>query len=346
MKIAVVANNWGRLRVENARGINAVVCDVVRGLSARGHEITVFAAHGSNFPGVNVHEVGTALNQIGLFKTDPASIPHQEAYAREVAGLLHGFDIIHSHMEQELLPYLGTIPVPVVSTIHGAEFIAREERLFRQHPDACYVGLSRGQTRALPYIHFSEVVYNGVNIQDIPFIANPQEAPYLAWIGRYTENKGVLDAIAAAKGAGMVITLVGFEEKGHNAYFQKVKALEDGANVRVLDAMIGHVKYPFLGNARAFLFPIHWEEPFGLVMVEAMACGTPVIAYDRGSVSEIVKDGVTGFIVDPKKGVAGLVEAIQRIGEIDRVACRKHVEEHFTIELMAKGYETVYKRII
>jgi glycosyltransferase involved in cell wall biosynthesis len=144
----------------------------------------------------------------------------------------------------------------------------------------------------------------------------------------------------------MVITLVGFEEKGHDAYFQKVKVREDGTTVRLLDAMIGHVKYPFLGNARAFLFPIHWEEPFGLVMVEAMACGTPVIGYDRGSVSEVVQDAVTGFVVAPGSGVAGLVEAISRIGEIDRARCRKRVEEKFTIQKMVEGYEKVYTSIL
>ena len=99
-------------------------------------------------------------------------------------------------------------------------------------------------------------------------------------------------------------------------------------------------------QAKALLFPIQWEEPFGLVMVEAMACGTPVIAYNRGSVSEIVKDGVTGFVVPPEKGVAGLVEAIKKIDHIDRAACRKHVEEHFTVEKMVDGYETVYKKVL
>jgi glycosyltransferase involved in cell wall biosynthesis len=127
--------------------------------------------------------------------------------------------------------------------------------------------------------------------------------------------------------------------------------------------MIGHVKYAFLGNARAFMFPIHWEEPFGLVMAEAMACGTPVIGYARGSVPEIVRDGVTGFIIDPpdgdgfpisesgkwiikKRGVEGLIEAIGRVREIDRAACRRHVEENFTVEKMVAGYEEVYKKII
>ena len=151
-------------------------------------------------------------------------------------------------------------------------------------------------------------------------------------------------------------------------YLKQINEEVDGAMIRLLDRMIGPLKYDFLGNAKAFLFPIHWEEPFGLVMVEAMACGTPVVAYNRGSVPEIVKDGVTGFIVDPpeedlnsqisnhndqqgswiikKRGIEGLVEAVRRISEIDRKACKKHVEEHFTVDHMVDGYIDVYRKIL
>lgn len=345
MKIAQIVPNWSQFHADKAIGIKAVVRDVTQGLITRGHDVTLFVPDHSTFPGVSLRYSGPSLADSGASLMDSRAPMLQQAYAQRIAQELREFDVVHSHIEQDLLPFIHAIPAPVVSTIHGAGFENPQVEIFRKYTNEQFVALSHRAIETLPYIHFSYVVYNGVDVSVCPYVLKPVESPYIAWMGRITENKGALDAIEAAKRAEMVITLVGFEEKGHDAYFQQVKALEDGASVRLLDAMIGHIKYPFLGNAKALLFPIHWEEPFGLVMVEAMACGTPVIAYNRGSVPEIIRDGVTGFIVDEHKGVAGLVEAIGRIGEIDRAACRKHVEENFTVEKMVDGYERVYKKI-
>ena len=360
MKIALIQNNWGIFNPKTAIGIAAVVRDISLGLLAKGHDVTVFASEGSKFPGVKLQCVGKSLKQLRLHLFHPDSPAAQTAYVQEVIGHLHGFDIIHSHVEHVLLPFLKDIPIPVVSTIHGAGFFPREQDIFRKYPDGVFVALSQGAKRALPYIHFSTVVYNGIRIDETRYYTTPQLPSYLAWMGRFSENKGVIDAIEASKRADDVIVLVGFEESGQEKYFTKVKNLADEIKVRLLNIMMGKEKYSFLGNAKAFLFPIHWEEPFGLVMIEAMACGTPVIAYNRGSVAEIVKDGVTGFIIDPddterpgkgswiikKQGIDGLVEAIKRAGEIDRANCRKHIGEKFTIEKMVEGYENMYQKII
>jgi glycosyltransferase involved in cell wall biosynthesis len=361
MKIAQIANNWSEFNPKIAIGIAAVVRDVTVGLVKKGHEVTVIAPEGSVFPGINLQCVGKSLKALGIHLFHADSPVMQTEYVKEVVSQLHGFDMIHSHTEHVLLPFIKDIPISgVVSTIHGAGFLSREQAIFEKYPDNTFVALSEGAKRALPYIHFSSVVYNGISLSESRYTNKPQEPSYLAWMGRISENKGVLDAIEAGKKTGDVVLLVGFEEKGQEAYLQKVKDQEDGAMVRLLDKMIRKEKNAFLGNAKAFLFPIHWEEPFGLVMVEAMACGTPVIANNRGSVPEIVRDGVTGFIIDPddierpgkgswiikKQGIDGLVEAIGRIGEIDRAACHKHVEEHFSIEKMVEGYEKVYQKVI
>lgn len=363
MKIAIINNNWGELRPKRAVGIAAVVRDVALGLHAKKHDVIVFSSHGSTLSGVPLVEVGTSLKARGLHVLHPDSASAQKAYIQEVIPHLVGFDVIHSHVEHVLLPFVKDISTPVVSTIHGAGFAPREKEIFETYPDNVFVALSEGAKRALPYIHFSAVVYNGIDVGKAVFHPAPQFPGYFAWMGRFSENKGVLDAIAAVKQAGEVLALVGFEEKGQEAYFDKIKEASDGAQIRLLDRMIGDQKYSLLGNAKAFLFPIHWEEPFGLIMVEAMACGTPVIAYNRGSVSEIVRDGVTGFIVNEmpnvecqmingkqlqiqKTGIEGLVEAVKRIGEIDRAACRRHVEENFTVEKMVEGYERVYKKVL
>lgn len=360
MKIAQIVPNWTQFHADRAIGIKAVARDLTLGLIAAGHEVTVFAPDKSSFDGVKIEFSGPSLADQGSSLMDSRSPELQKKYAESIASKLSGFDIVHSHIEHVLLPFIEQIKSPVVSTIHGAGFQDREKEVFIKYPDGTFIALSERARDSLPYIHFSAVVYNGVDIAACPYIGKPVESPYVAWMGRYARNKGALDAIKAAKASGKIITLVGFEEKGQEAYFQKVKALEDGASVRLLDAMIGHVKYAFLGNAQAFLFPIHWEEPFGLVMAEAMACGTPVIGYNRGSVSEVVADGVTGFVVDAddadrprkgswkikKQGVEGLVEAMSRIGELDRAACRKRVEDHFTIEKMVRGYEGVYQKVL
>lgn len=360
MKIAQILPNWSVFDAKKAIGIKAVVRDLTKGLILRGHAITIFAPDGSTFAGVNIRHCGPSLKDQGSALLDRRAPMLQRVYAESVAQKVSGFDVVHSHIEHDLLPFVREISSPVISTIHGAGFENPQVAMFKQYNEGVFIALSHRAKHVLPYIHFSAVVYNGVDVSSCPFVQTPQESPYVAWMGRITENKGALDAIYAANSAHMVITLVGFQERGHEAYFQQIKDREDGADVRLLDAMIGHVKYPFLGNSRALLFPIHWEEPFGLVMIESMACGTPVIAYNRGSVSEIVRDGLTGFIIDPddtdrpnkgnwiikKQGVEGLVEAIQRIGEIDRAACRKHVEEHFTVEKMVEGYEKVYEKVI
>jgi glycosyltransferase involved in cell wall biosynthesis len=195
---------------------------------------------------------------------------------------------------------------------------------------------------------------------DLPLTKRP-----LLMTGRIVSQKGFIDGIEAAKLAGDRLMIVGEEYLGKKAsreYFEKdVQPTIDGKHVLwesvvKQEHLVGHYQ-----TAKALLFPIQWEEPFGMVMIEAMACGTPVIAYDRGSVSEIVRDGETGFIIDSKHtndgakhakrvisqtGVEGLVEAIKRIEEIDRDACRKHVEKHFGLDTMVRTYEKMYEKIV
>jgi glycosyltransferase involved in cell wall biosynthesis len=175
--------------------------------------------------------------------------------------------------------------------------------------------------------------------------------------------KGHDIAIAAARGAGMPLTFATWMSDAvkETPYFkEKIAPFIDGKNIVLNSLMQGVSLASAYQKAKALIFPIQWEEPFGLVMIESMSCGTPVVAYNRGSVAEIVKDGVTGFVIDPDdtdrpgkgtwviktQGIEGLVEAIKRVGEIDRAACRRHVEEKFTIDKMVEGYENVYKKVL
>ncbi|MCL4359994.1 glycosyltransferase [Patescibacteria group bacterium] len=360
LKIAQLVPCWSRFTDTEAIGIKAVARDLARGLQMHGHSVTFVAPEGSEFSGMSMIYGGKSLKDQHIPLNSPESLQIQQEYARALLPKLHDFDIVHSHMEHALLPWISELQPSVVSTIHGAGFDNRVQALFQRYQQYTYVALSKAAIRALPYIHFSTVVYNGIHTEEARFTANPQEPAYLGWMGRFSDTKGALDAIGAAKLVGDVLLLVGFEQPGNAEYLNKVKDQEDGAMIRLLDRMIGEEKYSFLGNAKALLFPIHWEEPFGLVMVEAMACGTPVIAYNRGSVSEIVQDGLTGFIVDEdnsdrpgrgnwiikKQGIEGIVEAIKRVGEINRAVCRNRVKQYFSVDNMVEGYERVYGRVI
>lgn len=344
-------------------------------LVEKGHDVTLFAAKGSTTRARLVH--GGIEPTVKRKKAFPdvesyrAYVVSQElALMREVVSAAKAgeLDIVHVHQPVErIYPALLAMPatIPVLITFHDpivpARFAALETLVGLGN--IYFVSLSYSQQRGVPF-PFVGVVPNGIDLSlfQTDEIRTEIDAPLLI-TGRIVPEKGFGDAIQAARLAGVRLLVVGQEyedRKRSHEYFQTVvKPAVDGKTVFwepvvKRDHLVGHYQ-----TARAFLFPIRWEEPFGLVMIEAMACGTPVIAYDRGSVSEIVRDGLTGYIVDPgdgtavsdttyrikKMGVEGLVEAIRSIDRIDRAVCRTHVEKHFSLEAMIQGYETVYAQV-
>jgi glycosyltransferase involved in cell wall biosynthesis len=274
-------------------------------------------------------------------------------------------DILHSYHDSSLFLthyFHSAIDFPVVYSLHDPlpvadSFECQELAKFKDH---AYIALSENMKQSLLKLNFVDTIYHGIVTADFPFAADASD--YLLFMGRLVPEKGLHSAIQAALALNMRLEIgTQFPDAAHESdYFQKqIKPYLTSPFIGEPGMVTGSDKLLLYKEAKALLFPIEWEEPFGMVMIEAMVCGTPVIAYNRGSVSEIVKDGVTGFIVEPetgngnqlenlvikKRGVAGLVEAVQRINEIDRAACRKHVEEHFTVEKMVEGYEKVYKRV-
>lgn len=339
-----------------------LVRQLTDGLVAEGHDVTLFAARGSKTKAKLVHGgIESTILKRSLY-TDPEAyrayvIAQELALMREVIGFAKAgkLDIVHIHQPVErLYPALLAMPakVPVVITFHdpiAPERFAALEKLM-EIGNIHFVSLSASQQRGVPF-PFSGIVPNGVDTKMFapggPLALHKRP---LLMTGRIVPQKGFTDAIAAARESHMRLLIVGQEYTDHREareYFQnEVKPAIDGTTVIwepvvKQEHLVGHYQ-----TAAALLFPIHWEEPFGLVMIEAMACGTPVIAYSRGSVPEIIVDGTTGFIVDPQEGVPGLVERIKRIGEIDREACRTHVEKHFSLGVMTKAYEKVYAAIL
>ncbi len=353
--------------------------DLINGLSARGHRLRVYAPLDAG-----VKQSDVCLGNIELLKQESYAMKYRyteqhirssiaknqarweyeldvtaQAYNDATAG---DIEIVHSFLEFSSHYFAKATGVPSVFTVHDP--LPEEKYLdywrYRMFPKDNYVAVSQSQAKKLAQIvNIAGIVYNGVNPSK--FSINNQEGKYLLFVGRYMPEKGVEDAVRTGIATQTQIILVGSKEYKRLPYFRQIiQPYEASGYMKDMGFMKSKQKNCVFGGAKALLFPISWEEPFGLVMIEAMACGTPVIAYNRGSVPEVVKDGVTGFIIDPddedrpgkgswvikKQGIDGLVEAVRRIGEIDRTACRKHVEENFTVNKMVDGYERVYKKIL
>jgi len=270
--------------------------------------------------------------------------------------IMHAYHDFMAHYVSKL------IPIKTIYTIHDPRPLKEhlEYWRFEHFRNDNYVFISKSQVRDYKeLIRSTGVVYHGVDTEKFKF--GDGNGGYLAFLGRYIKEKGVVEAIAAAKKTNVPLKMIGDTAYRLLPYYQnKIQPELEKGRVEDESFLDKEDRYLFLKKAKALLFPIRWSEPFGMVLVEAMSCGTPVIAYNRGSVQELIKDGVTGFIVDPdnedrpgkgswiirKQGVEGLVEAIGKLDQIKREDCRKHVEENFTIEKMVSGYEDVYKKVL
>lgn len=342
MKIALVAPFEEPVPPRTYGGTELVVYNLAEELVIAGHDVTVFASGDSRtsarlwpvFP-VNLRQhpdardtqFREALKFIGI--------------GRVIEGLAaQDFDIIHNHLGWRLMPFAACLPAPIVTTLHGPLNIAYHAYLYTHFGQFSYVSISDAQRRPAPGLNFAATVYNGIDCSQFEFNDSPQD--YFVFLGRFSPEKNPVEAISAAKRAGVRLRMAAKIDTVDRRYFEEhVAPLIDGTQVEYVGE-VGHAeKNELLRNARGLLFPIDWEEPFGLVMIEALATGTPVIAYPRGSVPEIVRDGA-GFIT---RNVDEMVNAILNIGRINRRACREYAVEHFDRSVMARRYVAAYERI-
>lgn len=360
LKIALLAALKRPITPPTTVSRNRVILELAQGLVKKGHQITLFGTGDSQIPGVEIVEV-VPKGLVDLpqtenpFYTDTAYITHSIMKLLSEQGR---FDVIHNHTYPEFLPLIASalIKKPLVTTVHSQITPELRMALSDTFGTSILVSISESARKALNLN--SRLVYNGIDTDF--FVPNPtSEKSYLLFVGRmskakkdgkFMDPKGVVSAIAAAEHSGEHLKIVGniedkkfYDELVLPHLSDKIELVGEISSEQMLTREDMRTLHQ---NAKAFIFPINWEEPFGLVMAEAMASGTPVIAYNRGSVSELVRDGLTGFIIDPTKGIEGLVEAIKRIGEIDRAACRKHVEENFSDRKMVEGYEKIYQEIL
>ncbi len=290
------------------------------------------------------------------FEYDLTMRAYDDAVNKDKLDIIHAYHDFGAHYFNELthFPTVYTLHDPLPQTKNTIEHHRFSK--FTQHN---YVSISNSQRKGIVDLNFVDTVYHGLGLKDFEFDNGPEE--HLIYFGRVLEDKGADIAIEVALNSKIplhIATSATRANKSEDFFNTKVAPYVDGKNVILKGFFEGREKSDFIKKGKAFIFPLRWEEPFGLTLIESMACGTPVIAYNRGSVSELVRDGITGFVIEPEesqneskfviktKGIEGLKEAVKRIGEIDRRACRKHVEDNFTVDKMTENYEKVYKRII
>lgn len=261
-----------------------------------------------------------------------------EALAKRAAD----FDIIHSHVDWLPLPLLSRLGVPFVTTAHGRLDLPGVSDVAREFSSASFVAISDNQRRQLPDAKWIATIQHGLPSR--LFRPSYEPGSYLAFLGRLTAENGPLDAIRIAQVSEMPLRIAAKIPRAETGYFKKqLQPRKDGARVALIGEVDDPKKQPFLAGAAALLFPIDWPEPFGLVMIEAMACETPVIAYRSGSVPEVIEHGVTGFIVDDEEDA---VRAIRNLSRLDRRKIRARFEQRFTSDRMARAYEARYRVLI
>jgi glycosyltransferase involved in cell wall biosynthesis len=340
MRIAQVAPPWVAVPPAGYGGIEWVVALLADGLANQGHDVTLFATGDSKTKAKleYVFEQAPGPNYIN-------SIWHDTVHQLFVHQDPSRFDLIHQHSYWSGL--VGGIAgsTPVVHTLHR-DFTDEMKGIYELVADRLwFVAISENQRSLMPQLRYAGVVHNGIDLDLYPL--REEKEDFLLFLGRTNPDKGPVRAIKAARAAGLPLVMaVKVAERIEREHWeQDVKPiLQDGTVV--LSEIPHEQKVDLLGRARAVLFPIDWEEPFGLVMTEAMACGTPVIATPRGAVPEVVVDGKTGFIVPVEGYAEAAAEALRRTDEIDPKVCRAHVEERFSAQAMVAGYEAVFERIL
>ncbi len=338
MRIAQIAPLHEAVPPKLYGGTERVVSFLTEELVAMGHDVTLFAS-GDSVTSARLEPIWPRALRLDPAIRDPIA-PHMllmEAVRRQAEE----FDVLHFHMDYWSFSLFGRQRTPFVTTLHGRLDLPELQPVFDMFPNAPVVSISDSQRRPLPQANYVDTVLHGLPKN----LLTPQGAPqgYLAFLGRIAPEKCPDRAIRIAQATGMPIKLAAKVDVADKVYFEgHIRDLLSLPGVEMIGEINDAQKPAFLSGATALLMPIDWPEPFGLVMIEAMACGTPVIAFNRGSVPEIVEDGVTGFIVETMEEA---VAAVARLPELDRATVRRRFEERFTARRMAEDYLSVYRTL-
>jgi glycosyltransferase involved in cell wall biosynthesis len=337
LRIAQVAPLYESVPPQLYGGTERIVAYLTDELVRQGHEVTLFAS-GDSQTGARL--VASCTRALRLDENPRDALAQHLVMIEEVLRHAEDFDVIHFHVDYLHFPASSRQRVPHVTTLHGRLDLPDLVPLYQAFPEMPVVSISNSQREPLSWLNWQGTVYHGLP-EDLH---GCQEEPedYLAFLGRVSPEKRLDLAIEIARRAGMPLRIAAKVDRADADYYQEViRPLLRGPGVEFLGEIGEGEKQTFLGRARALLFPIDWPEPFGLVLIEAIACGTPVIAFRRGSVPEVLDHGETGFICSTVEEAA---EAVGRLPEISRQGCRRVFERRFTAARMARDYVDIYQR--
>ena len=339
MNIAQVSPLWESVPPRCYGGTERIVSYITEELVRLGHDVTLFAS-GDSRTAARLEPIcprALRLNTGICNPSAPLTLLQERAFR-----LQNDFDIIHSHLDFVGFPLARRCSVPVVTTLHGRLDLAEYVPLFREFAERPLVSISDAQRRPLPWANWEATVYHGLPCDLYSY--HPQPGKYLAFLGRIAREKRLDHAIEIAKRVGLPLRIAAkVDPKDRNYFHSEIEPLLDHPLVEYVGELTDAEKDDFLGEAYALIAPFDWPEPFGLVFIESLACGTPVLAYRRGSIPEIIDDGVTGFVCDH---LGKMADAVKRVSLLDRHRCRQAFEERFTVERMVQDYLKVYEHLI
>jgi glycosyltransferase involved in cell wall biosynthesis len=340
MRIALLAPLWKAVPPVKYGGTELVVANLARGLIARGHEVTTFACGGSKVAGKLVAVGPGPLPD----PVDGSTVRPSEFLTYFELGKRAGeFDIIHNHIGLHAIALAPFFSAPILTTLHGSKQAENYSLLvdfFKDHP---FVSISDAQRRAEPGLNYVATIQHGIDVGAFQPRLEGKGSGFV-FIGMLAEYKGLDIAIETALALGVPLTVAGRVEEHYCSYLcEKFFPAIDDRLIRFVGEVDHARKAKLLSEADALLFPSRWEEPFGLVMIEALACGTPVVALGNGSVPEVLRDGVTGFVT---RDQADFIRAAKNVGSLSRAVCRQEAEERYSVAVMAQKYEEVYLSLL
>lgn len=341
MRIAQVAPLVESVPPHGYGGTERIVAYLSDELVKQGHDVTLFASGDSL---TRARLVSCAPEALRLDEGVVDQLAHMTVQLERVAALADTFDLIHWHIDYFHFPMSRRLGLPQLTTLHGRLDIPDLQPVYDEFTDMPVVSISDDQRRPLPQGNWLGTVHHGLPPDELTPIDGGGAGNYLAFLGRISPEKRADRAIEVARRTGMELRIAAKVDTLDEDYFEReIEPLLAEPHVEWVGEIGGAEKHDFLARARALLFPIDWSEPFGLVMIEAMACGTPVIAYNHGSVPEVLTPGVSGYIVE---SIDEAVEAVQNLDRIDRGLCRAAFEARFTAERMATDYVALYERLL
>lgn len=373
MRVAIVASNYNKIDKDTKKGTDIIVHAFINNLvRQKDLQVTAFASGDSDLP-VKIESISSSPSVINKHVVGAGKhIIFELALLSNAFKQQDLFDLYHINIGDGdiALPFAPFVKKPILITLyHPTDMHYANEyfSLFKKNKNIFFVSPTNWQRKRLPFLPYAATIYHGIDTSIFQF--DPKGGESIMWAGRAVPQKGMDVALEVAKQTKRELNLFGMPKNEYLEWFKDiVKRVDEVKTITPVSVVLNKHRLDLVEHfqkSKLFLFPIQWEEPFGLVMVEAMACGTPLVAFSRGSVPEIIKDGETGFIVNPsehdirgswiikKTGIEGLIEAVERIYALPesqyleiRKKCRKHVEEFFSIDKMVKNYLEVYKSII